>query len=369
MKKIEAPANTAPLAEAAGTTMVERKPFGTLPDGTKVDLYTLTNPNDITVALMTYGGIIVSLQTPDRCGDVADIVLGFDTLDDYLHDPPYFGAIVGRYANRIAGGTFTLDGVIYRLVTNNGPNHLHGGTRGFDKVVWKATSRANDDAAQVTLTHVSPDGNEGYPGTLTATVTYTLTADNVLRIDYAATTDRATPVNLTQHSYFNLTGARRDVLDHVVQINADRYTPVDATLIPTGVLAPVHGTAFDFQRPAPLGAAIDAADPQLRHAGGYDHNFVFADDTAHTASVLDPESGRTIDVSTTEPGIQLYSGNFLDGSIRGKAGQMYNHRFGLCLETQHFPNSPNQPAFPPTILRPGERYTSRTEYRFGVEES
>lgn len=354
--------------EPAMTRSVTRTPFDTLPDGQPVELFTLTSPAGIEVRAITYGGIILSLRTPDRDGRPADIVLGYDGLDGYLRDTPYFGAIVGRYGNRIAGGRFALDGVTYTLATNNGPNHLHGGIRGFDKVVWTGEAFETDSAVGVALSYTSPDGEEGYPGTLRARVTYTLTDDGRLVFDYAATTDRPTPVNLTQHSYFNLAGAG-DVHGHELTIAADRYTPVDATLIPTGELAPVDGTPFDFRAPTAIGARIDAADVQLKRGGGYDHNFVLTRaDTglAHAARVVEPGSGRTLDVWTTEPGVQFYSGNFLDGSITGKGGTVYAHRTGFCLETQHFPDSPNRPAFPSTILRPGEEYRSRTVLVFGA---
>ncbi|HEX9692815.1 MAG TPA: aldose epimerase family protein [Gemmatimonadales bacterium] len=353
------------------TSTVTRGTFGTLPDGAPVTLYTLTNANGVEVRAITYGAIIVSLRVPDRDGTMGDVVLGFDDLVGYLHDPPYFGAIVGRYANRIARGRFALDGTTYELATNNGPNHLHGGLRGFDKVVWSAEPFGSDRDVGVTFSYRSPDGEEGYPGTLEVRVTYTLSANDELIVDYAATTDRPTPINLSQHSYFNLAGdVRRDVLDHVLTIDADRYTPVDRTLIPTGELADVRGTPFDFTTPTAIGARIDADDEQLRFGGGYDHNFVLSRATeglAFAARVSEPTSGRVLRISTTEPGLQFYSGNFLDGSITGKRGRVYGPRFGFCLETQHFPDSPNQPAFPSTILRPGEEYRSRTVFAFSTE--
>lgn len=346
--------------------------FGVLPTGETVERYTLTNPSGVELAAVTYGGIVVSLKLPDRDGRLDDVVLGYDDLKGYLTDSPYFGAIVGRYANRIAGGRFELDDETYTLARNNGPNHLHGGERGFDKVVWDAEPFESIDGVGVVLTHVSPDGTEGYPGTLTAHVRYLLTADDRLVIDYEATTDRATPVNLSQHSYFNLGGhtpASGDVLDHVLTIRASRYTPVDSTLIPTGELAPVDETPFDFRAPTAIGARIELPDPQLRFGGGYDHNFVLDRESAGlilAARVQHPTTGRTFDLFTTEPGLQFYSGNFLDGSLTGKSSRVYGHRSGFCLETQHFPDSPNQPGFPPTILRPGEEYRSRTVLAFGV---
>ncbi len=344
-----------------------REPFGVTPSGEAVELITLANRAGMTVRVMTYGGIITSLEVPDRGGTPGDVVLGYDSLAGYLKDSPYFGAIVGRYGNRIAKGRFTLNGTEYRLAVNNGPNHLHGGLRGFDKVVWAAEPFESDSGVGVRLTHTSSDGDEGYPGTLHATVTYTLTDRNELVIDYEATTDRATPVNLTQHSYFNLAGAG-DILDHVLTIAADRMTPVDSTLIPTGNLVSVDGTPFDFRTPHRIGARIQVDDQQLRFGGGYDHNFVLnrgGPGVVSIAQLVDSATGRTLEISTTEPGVQFYSGNFLDGSITGKGGAVYRQRAGLCLETQHFPDSPNHPEFPSTILEPGQIYRSRTVWAFG----
>ncbi len=351
---------------------MRRAPYGVLPDGRTIEVFTLVNAHDIELRAITYGGIIVFLETLGRDGRRADIVLGFDSLAGYQPNAAYFGAIVGRYANRIAGGRFTLDGTTYHLATNNGTNHLHGGVRGFDQVVWTGTPFTNDDGVGVALAHTSPDGDEGYPGALHARVTYTLTHRDELIVDYVATSDRATPVNLTQHSYFNLAGeGSGDVLDHVLTIEADAYTPVDPTLIPTGARAPVAGTPFDFRSPMAIGARIDGDDPQLRRGHGYDHNYVLnrivaGDGLVHAARLVEPASGRTLDVSTTEPGLQVYSGNGLDGSLTGKSGRPYRSRFGLALETQHFPDSPNQPDFPPTLLRPGQEYRSRTVFAFGV---
>jgi aldose 1-epimerase len=349
---------------------ITRESFGRMADGTAVEAYTLRNAHGIAAKVITYGGIIVSLETPDRAGRLGDVVLGYDSLGPYLRESPYFGAIVGRYANRIAGGRFTLDGKTYPLATNNGPNHLHGGLKGFDKVAWSAEPFTRADSVGVVLRYTSPDGEEGYPGTLAATVTYTLTADDALVVDYHAITDAPTPVNLSQHSYFNLAGdAGGDILGHVLTLRAGRYTPVDATLIPTGELADVAGTPFDFTSPHAIGERIGAEHEQLRFGGGYDHNFVLDREgggLAHAASVFEPASGRTLDIHTTEPGLQFYSGNFLDGSITGKRGRVYTHRSGFCLESQHFPDSPNQAGFPSTILRPGEAYRSRTVWRFGV---
>ena len=349
---------------------IDRAPLGKLPDGTAVELFTLTNAHGIEVRAITYGGIIVSLRVPDRNGRRDDVVLGYDSLEGYLRSSPYFGAIVGRYGNRIAKGRFVLDGVTYRLATNNGPNHLHGGIKGFDKVVWQAEALRSDSGVGVRFGYVSQDGEEGYPGTLKASVRYLLTNRDELIVDYDATTDKATPVNLTQHSYFNLTGgARRDILDHQLWINADGYTVVDSTLIPTGAVDSVAGTPFDFRTPTAIGARIGQDHQQLRFGGGYDHNFVLRREgagLAHAARVVEPTTGRTLDIYTTEPGIQFYSGNFLDGTLTGKGGQVYGRRFGFCLETQHYPDSPNHPEFPSTILRPGDQYRSRTVFAFGV---
>lgn len=351
---------------------VTSRDFGRLPSGEPVRLYTLA-AGDVTVSITPWGGVVTSILTPDRDGRAGDIVLGFDTLDQYLQPNPFFGAIVGRYGNRIGGARFTLDGRTYTLAKNNGANSLHGGVRGFDKVLWSAREVpvAAGAAAALELTHVSPDGDEGFPGKLTATVTYTLTADAALRIDYRATADKPTVVNLTNHSYFNLNGqASGNILDHLVTLHAERYTPVDDGLIPTGAIVPVAGTPFDFRSGTAIGARIDADDPQLRYARGYDHNFV-VDGPAGTlrpaARVVAKASGRTLAVETTEPGIQFYSGNFLDGTLHGKGGVVYHQRSGLCLETQHYPDSPNQPAFPSVVLRPGAEYRSTTVYRFGVE--
>ena len=365
------PAGSAPAPPPAPSASLARAPFGTLPDGTPVELFTLTNVKGVEVRAMTYGGIIVSLKVPDRQGRLDDVVLGYDNVDGYVrNNSPYFGAIIGRYGNRIGKARFVLDGQTYTLAANNGPNHLHGGLKGFDKVAWQGEPVKVDDGVAVAFTRTSPDGEEGYPGALTVRVTYTLTNANELKVDYHATTDRPTVVNLTQHSYFNLAGqGARDILEHQMQIDADRYTPVDATLIPTGELAPVEGTPFDFRQPVAIGARIADAHPQIKSGLGYDHNFVLTRSSAglsHAARVVEPSTGRTLDVATTEPGIQFYSGNFLDGSITGKAGRGYQKRYGFCLETQHYPDSPNKPAFPTTTLRPGEEYRSQTVFTFGV---
>jgi len=319
---------------------------------------------------ITYGAIVVSIKVPDRNGKFDDVVIGHETLDAYLTRSRFFGAAVGRYGNRIGGAQFTLDGRIYPLAKNNGPNHLHGGLKGFDKVVWQGTVKTDSRGPSVSFTRTSPDGEEGYPGTLDASITYVVTPSNELVIEYQATTDKPTHVNLTNHSYFNLAGdGSGDVLGHRLTLFADRYTPVDAGQIPTGELALVEGTPFDFRRETPIGARIDADHGQLRIGGGYDHNFVITrvgEGLAPAARVVEATTGRTLDVSTTEPGVQFYSGNRLDGSITGKGGHVYRARTGFCLETQHFPDSPNKPQFPSTVLRPGERYRSTTVYRFGV---
>jgi len=358
----------APAAPAASHPGVSRAAFGKLADGTAVESFTLRNAHGIEVRAITYGAIIVSLRVPDRAGKFGDIVLGNDDLAGYVDKPAYFGAVVGRYGNRIAKGRFTLDGKTYTLATNNGPNHLHGGVRGFDKVVWTADPPAAG-ATSVTFRYTSADGEEGYPGKLSARVTYTLTDKNELTFEYSATTDKATPINLTQHSYFNLGTPGSDILGHELTLEADRYTPVDATLIPTGQLASVSGTPFDFRKPTAIGARIAQDDEQLKRGGGYDHNFVLTaagDGLRRAGRLADPGSGRTMEILTTEPGIQFYSGNFLDGTIKGKGGVVYKYRSGLCLETQHFPDSPNQPSFPSTILRPGKEYHSKTTLVFGV---
>ncbi len=360
----ETPAATATAAS------VTRAPFGMLADGDSVHVFTLTNAHGVQLRALDYGGIIQSLRTPGRTGRFADIVLGFDSLDQYVKLSPYFGAIVGRYANRIAKGRFSIDGKTYMLATNNGPNALHGGLVGFDKVVWNAEPFTTDSSVGVVWTHVSPAGDQGYPGTLSARVVYTLTNDDRLIIDYQATSDKATILNLTNHSYFNLAGAGSgDVLNQVVMINADSITPVDSTLIPTGKLQAVSGTPFDFRTPTAIGARITAADQQLKFGGGYDHNFVLdrSDSTSlvRAARVEDPATGRTVAISTTQPGMQFYTGNFLDGSFSGIGG-VYVHRGAFALETQHFPDSPNHANFPSVILRPGQTFHSQTVYAFGV---
>ena len=340
--------------------------------GKPIEVATLKNAKGVEVQAINYGAIITSLKVPDRTGKVADVVLGFDRPEQYWAEPtpPYFGAIVGRYGNRIAKGQFAIGGKTYKLVTNNGPNHLHGGNRGFDKVYWDMSTKNSPQGSSVVFTRLSPDGEEGYPGNLRATVTYTLTEKNELIVDYRATTDKATTVNLTQHSYFNLAGeGSGDILGHELTINADRYTPVDDTLIPTGQLAPVQGTPFDFRQATAIGARINNDDAQLKAGKGYDHNWVLnGTGTALrvAARLTDPKSGRSMEIQTTEPGIQFYSGNFLDGTIKGNGGHVYALRNGLCLETQHFPDSPNQKNFPSTILQPGKVYTTKTVMTFSA---
>ncbi|MEO6528620.1 MAG: aldose epimerase family protein [Gemmatimonadaceae bacterium] len=353
---------------------VQREPFGTMPDGELVERFTLTGAGGVRAAVLSYGGVIQSLFAPDRHGAMADVVLGYDTLEQYRGDRSYLGALVGRYANRIRDGRFSLDGHDYTLARNEGTSHLHGGIRGFDKVVWSVEPFEHERGVGLVLGHVSPDGDEGYPGTLIVRVTYTLTDSNALVVEYLATTDAPTPVNLTQHSYFDLRGeSGRDILAHEIELAASQFTPVDETLLPTGELRDVRGTPFDFTTPHPIGARIADADEQLRFSGGYDHNFVLdrMDDTSLVlaARVHEPTTGRGVDVFTTEPGIQFYSGNFFDGSFVAKGGRRYPRRSGLALETQHFPDSPNQPSFPSTVLRPGHELRSRTEYHFVVRPS
>ncbi|TFW27797.1 galactose mutarotase [Massilia arenosa] len=385
---------------------IEKAPFGRAPDGSEVSLYTLRNAHGVTVKITNFGGIITEIQAPDRDGNSANITLGFKELDPYTDRSPYFGALIGRYGNRIARGHFTLDGVDYRLTVNNGPNHLHGGQHGFDKLVWDSRPSEKPGVAALNLHLLSKNGKEGYPGNLDVKVCYVLTNDNELHIHFTATTDEATPVNLTNHTYFNLAG-RGTILDHELMICADRYTPVDENLIPTGELAPVEGTPFDFRTPRRIGERVDADDAQLRYAGGYDHNFVLGRAAASSsaqqsqavssaeldgltkdslpdepgtvasadldglgepghaplklvARAIEPTSGRVLEVYSQEPGVQFYSGNFLDGSLG------FPFRGGFCLEPQHFPDSPNKPQFPSTILRPGEVYKTTMKFRFSV---
>jgi len=357
--------------ESATDLSIQQELFGYTEDGRRIDVFTLKNRNGMQVRIINYGAIVQSIVVPDRRGNMEDVVLGYDDLQGYLNDKSYFGAIVGRYANRIAKGRFTLDGVEYKLATNDGENHLHGGIKGFNKKVWNAKPLQTGKAVGVELRYLSKDGEEGYPGNLNVTVTYTLNDSNALKIDYLATTDKATPVNLTNHSYFNLIGnCQHDILKHILWINADYFTPVDQGLIPTGELQPVKGTPMDFTTPTMIGKRIDEDYEQLKFGRGYDHNWVLNDVDGTLklqASLYEPSTGRYLEVYTTEPGVQFYSGNFLDGSVVGKRKTVYRHRFGLSLETQHFPDSPNHPNFPSTILRPGETYRSTTVYKFSTK--
>jgi aldose 1-epimerase len=350
---------------------ITRKAFGVLASGETADLYTLVNARGTQAQITNYGAILVSMRVPDSAGRLDEVVLGFDEIGGYLTNKPYFGAAIGRYANRIANAAFSLDGTEYRLAANEGPHHLHGGVRGFDKAIWRATGSVGPQGPLLELRRTSSDGEEGYPGALEVTIIYTLTEDSELRIDYEARTDRATVVNLSHHSYFNLCDAGASpILEHEIEIKADRYTPVDAGLIPTGAIAAVHGTPFDFKRPRSIGARIDQDHAQLQAAGGYDHNFVLngkPGELALAARVSEPSSGRTLTVYTTQPGLQFYTGNFLDGSIVGKGATPYFKRHAFCLETQHFPDSPNKPHFPSTRLEAGQRYQHTTIYKFGVK--
>jgi len=367
----QVPSHETPSSVETAALTVGRSTFGQLPDGRAVELFLLRNAAGMEVELINYGAIIRALRVPDRTGVLGDVVLGFDSLSGYVQPHPYIGAVVGRYANRIGRAQFVLEGTTYALAANDGPNHLHGGLKGFDKVLWQAEPFSNGAESGVRFTYVSPDGEEGYPGTLRVSVTYTLTDTNALVIDYEATTDKPTIVNLTQHAYFNLAG-RGDILNHELQLFADFYTPVDEQLIPTGEIVSVAGTPFDFRTPQRIGARINANHEQLRRGRGYDHNFVLRHSERGAlelaARVYEPTTGRVMRVYTTEPGIQFYSGNFLDGSLTGKGGMVYSHRTGFCLETQHFPDSPNKTHFPSPVLRPGEAYRSRTVYAFGVAE-
>ncbi len=355
--------------EVAGQDSVAVNSFGTTPEG-EAKLFTLTNGNGMEVDITNYGGIVTSIRVPDREGNMDDVALGFPTLEGYLGEDPYFGALIGRYGNRIANATFDLNGETYELPANDGPNSLHGGPGGFHTKLWNATQINDGDVSGVELQRTSPAGEEGFPGNLDVMVRYTLTEDNELRIEYEATSDQATPVNLTNHSYFNLSG-EGTILDHVLMIDADAFTPVNNTLIPTGELREVAGTPFDFREPTPIGERIEAENEQLGFGQGYDHNWVLntgGGGLASVATLYDPSSGRMMEVLTTEPGLQFYSGNFLDGSLTGKDGINYELRTGLCLETQHFPDSPNQPEFPSTTLEPGDTYTSETVYRFSTRD-
>ncbi|HEY9006823.1 MAG TPA: aldose epimerase family protein [Ohtaekwangia sp.] len=365
-KKEEAQAPAADTVAVAKAS-VTQAPFGKLPDGQEVSIYTLKNKNGIEMQVINYGAIVTSLKTPDKNGTLEDIVLGFDSLSTYLKGSPFFGAIVGRYGNRIGKGKFKLDGKEYTLAQNNNGQHLHGGIKGFDKVFWNIEEVPSTEGVALKLTYLSKDGEEGYPGNLSVEVIYTLTDDNQWKIDYKATTDKKTIVNLTQHSYFNLTGnVKRDILDHQITLNADKLVPVDKVLIPTGELKDVTNTPFDFRTATAIGARINEKDQQLEFGGGYDHCWVLSskDSVKMAASVYEPTSGRVLEVYTTEPAIQFYCGNFLDGSLTGKGGVTYKHRYGLCLETEHYPDSPNKPNFPSVVLSPGETYSTSTTYKF-----
>ena len=348
---------------------ITESPFGTTKSGQSAALYTLTNARGHEVRISTLGGTIVSLMVPDRDGKVEDVVLGFDALRDYEERSPFFGCITGRYANRIAGGKFELDGRTYSLAVNNGPNHLHGGIVGFDKKIWKARTEKSGDAVTLILSHTSPDGDEGYPGALTCEVAYAWTNSDDLRIDYTATASAPTVLNLTNHSYFNLAGHDGGrILDHQLKLNADAFTPTDATAIPTGEIRPVEGTPFDFRTAQRIGDRIDSPDQQTKWGFGYDHNFVVNGSAGRLrpcAELSDPASGRVMTVRTTEPGVQLYTANFMD-NLKGKGGAVYPKRGAVCLETQHYPDSPNKPEFPSTVLRPGETFRSTTEFAFST---
>ncbi len=356
-------------AAARGQGVPKRESFGQTRDGEAVDIYTLKNRRGAEARITTYGGAVVSLKVPDRAGKFDDVVLGFDDMAGYLAQDSYIGSLIGRYGNRIGGARFTLNGVEYRLTANNGAHSIHGGPKGFDKAVWEARPMRARGGAALELTYQSPDGEEGFPGNLSARVVYTLTDRNELRVDYSATTDKDTVVNLTQHSYFNLKGeGAGDILDHRLRIHASRFTPTDATSIPTGELRAVAGTPFDFTRPAAIGARIGDDDEQLKYGNGYDHNFVVSGRAGvlrPAAEVFEPATGRRMEVWTTEPGVQFYTGNYL-AVTSGKGGKPYPRRTGFCLETQHFPDSPNKPAFPSTVLRRGGRYRSTTVYRFSA---
>ena len=372
----DAAPKTSDAVQAAGVAAPVALPFGKTKDGTAVQLFALQNAHGLKATISTFGGTLTSLLVPDKTGQLGDVVLGFDDLagytsDVYAKENPYFGALIGRYGNRINKGRFTLDGHAYSLPINNAPNSLHGGTMGFNRRVWTATPGTSADGPTLALAYDSQDGEQGYPGNLHVTVVYTLTNANVLRLDYTATTDKPTVLNLTNHSYFNLNhGHNQNILGHVLTLHADRFAPVDNTLIPTGVLQPVAGTPMDFRQPHAIGERIGQVPGAA--PGGYDHNWVLADEMrtalAPAATVYEAVSGRTMEVYTDQPGIQFYSGNFLKGNLKGKGGVAYPQHYGFCLETQHFPDSPNQPKFPSTVLRPGKPFHSVTEYRFGLRK-
>ncbi len=369
-KKQAEPQENKVVEKEQPATSVTSEKFGTLPDGREVERFTLTNANGLQMKVITYGGIITSLTTPDRDGNQGDIILGFDTLEGYLQEVPYFGALIGRYGNRIANGKFTLDGKEYSLAKNDGPNHLHGGDKGFDKVLWTASEEKTDNGVALKLQYRSKDMEEGYPGNLDVTVVYTLTNDDELKVDYKAATDKKTVLNFTQHSYFNLSPESETILGHELELNADAFLPVNKTLIPTGEIKDVEGTPFDFRQSKTVGKDIEQKNTQLEYGKGYDHCWVLNGENGemkHAATLHDPKSGRVMEVLTTEPAIQFYSGNFLDGSLTGKENKNYVHRSGLCLETQHYPNSPNEPDFPSTVLEPGEEYSTTTIFKFTVK--
>ncbi len=359
-------------AKTQSKSAMQKQPFGKTQDGQQVDLYTLTNKNGMQVAISNFGGTIVSIKVPDKSGNIADVVLGYDDVSGYEGGKAYFGGTIGRYANRIGGAKFSLDGKTYKLPANDGPNTLHAGITGFNKHIWTARDASGPAGQALELTYLSKDGEEGFPGNLSAKVVFTLTSSNSLKVDYSATTDKDTVINLTNHSYFNLAGqGNGDILNHELMMPASRFTPVDATLIPTGELKKVSGTPFDFTKSTRIGARIDNDDEQLKLAKGYDHNWVLdagLTPALHLAArAYDPQTGRVLEVSTTEPGVQFYTGNFLDGTIHGKDGKVYNRRYAFCLETQHFPDSPNHPSFPTTELKPGQKYHTTTVFKFSTK--
>lgn len=367
----KADTNTTPV-EMKNLVTISKESFGTTNDSIPVDKYILKNEKGMEISIITYGGIITNWTAPDKNGNYNDIVLGFDSIEKYqMPGVPFFGALIGRYGNRIAKAKFSLDGTEYTLAANDGQNHLHGGTKGFDKVVWNASEETTDSTASLVLTYLSKDMEEGYPGNLQTKVTYTLDNNNELTVLYEATTDKKTVVNLTQHTYFNLSGDfSKNILDTEMTINADAYLPVDATLIPTGELRPVAGTPFDFREPKALGKDIEAENEQLKRGGGYDHCWVLNNQNEGirlAATAHDPQTGRVLKVYSDEPGIQLYTGNFLDGTLPSKQEGNYGHRTGFCLETQHYPDSPNQPEFPSTVLNPGETYKTTTSFKFSTK--
>lgn len=370
-KENKTDANSTPVEEMKNPVTISKEPFGTTKDSIPVNKYILKNEKGMEISIITYGGIITSWTAPDKNGDYKDIVLGFNNVQGYENGSPYFGALIGRYGNRIANAKFSLDGTEYKLAANDGQNHLHGGVKGFDKVVWKAAEETTDSTASIVLTYLSKDMEEGYPGNLETKVTYTLDNNDELHVLYEATTDKKTVVNLTQHTYFNLSGDfSKSILDTEVSLNADAYLPVDATLIPTGELRPVEGTPFDFRQPKPIAKDIEVENEQLKRGGGYDHCWVLNNQNEGVrlaATAHDPQTGRLLEVYSDEPGIQLYTGNFLDGTLPSKQGGTYGHRTGFCLETQHYPDSPNQEAFPSVVLNPGDNYVSKTSFKFSVK--